>query len=77
MASSDGRGFHVWRRAKMQSRRGLRSEGAWLARVGGASACGGGAKMQSSRGLRLEGAWLVRVGGASTCGGGATSHFAR
>ena len=43
VASSDGRDFHVWRRAKMQSRRGLRLEGAWLVRVGGASTCGGGA----------------------------------
>ena len=39
----------------MQSRRGLRLEGAWLVRMGGASTCGGGAKMQSRRGLRLEG----------------------
>ena len=45
-----------------QGRRGLRLEGAWLVRMGGASTCGGGAKMQSRRGLRLEGAWLVRVG---------------
>ena len=28
----------------MQSRRGLRMEGAWLLRMGGASTCGGGLK---------------------------------
>ena len=37
----------------MQSMRGLRLEGAWLVRVGGASTYGGGAKMQNRRGLRL------------------------
>ena len=46
----------------MQSRRGLRMEGAWLLRMGGASTCGGGAKMQSRCGLRLEGASLLRRG---------------
>ena len=48
----------------MQRRRGLRMEGAWLLRMGGASTCGGGAKMQNRRGLRLEGASLLRRGGA-------------
>ena len=61
----------MWRRVKIQSRRCLGLEGAWLVREGGATTCGGGAKLQSRRGLRLEGAWLVRVGGASTCGSGA------
>ena len=55
----------------MQSKRGLVLEGVWLAWVGGAPSCGGGAKTESRRGPRLVEAWLIRVGGASTRVGGA------
>ena len=48
-------------RDEMQSKRGLRLEGAWLVWAGRASKSGGGAKTESRRGLILEGAWLVRV----------------
>ena len=51
MASPAGGASMCGGGAQMQSRRGLRLEGALLVRVGGASTCGGGAKMQSRRGL--------------------------
>ena len=61
----------------MDSRCGLRLEGAWLVRIEGASTCGGRAYMHNRHGLRLEGAWLDRVGGASIGGGGAKMQSRR